>query len=404
MTADSASSRSVAIATNNLECERHIQYFSTIERYFVANGWKVVTDFRADLVVVCACGFHDAMYKKVCHTLAGIRESRHPEASVVILGCLPKTHAKDLADSFRGPVIPYGQEEALDRLIGARVPFSEVQAPHVFRPQEERPAEPASKAFFHIRIAEGCLRQCTFCVINKAKGALRSTSPEEVQRQYRDGLAQGYRRIFLMAEDTFAYGLDIGTTVPELVASLLAMDSDVELHFGSLHSRWLVAYGGSLVEWCRRGVVRHLHVGLQHVNEDILSKMGRPARIEDICAVLRRIKEASPAVVLSADVIVGFHGETDEKFAELVEFMKKDTLFDSVSHFGFSDVKGAPSFEFDGKLNPLLVARRWDILKDVLGPRSYYNRTEDADDGYRKAYQATFNNDYSFCRHTFVGP
>ena len=392
----------VAIVTNNRECEKRVQFYATLEKYLKINGFEVVGDADADRVLLCGCGFHDFMFGKMERAVADLSARGFSTDRLALLGCLPKTHAEQVRAELSVTVIPPGRERELDRWLGARVPFSEVEPTHIHPPADD----PAADAPFCIAIARGCLQKCTFCVINRAKGALRSESIDAVLAQYRQALEAGHRRILLMGDDTFAYGLDRDTTVVALLDALLAEDDDVELHLGSLHLWWLVKYADDLARILGSGVVRELSVGLQHVNERLLRRMGRPVDIGPALAVVERLKGACPRLTLMADLMVGFPGETDEQFHELVAFCRGDTLFDRVSHFGYSDVRGAPAHGFDGKVDPLTIAMRWERLRQALGPRSLYNDADE--DGamarYRQAYRATFDQAHSYCRGTYREP
>jgi len=391
---------SVAIITNNTECEKHIQYYSTLEKYFDKNSWQVEDHFRVDKAVICACGFHDFMYKKITNVLEELKSSGLNEENILILGCLPKTHEKELASDFSGTVVELGDEHELDRFFNANVKFSDINPTHLFAPVESDPYQMK----YYIKVAKGCMQKCTFCVINKAKGKLVSESRDRIMEEFREAIANGYRNIFLMAEDTFAYGMDTGTNIIELVEAMIADAPEVNFHFGSLHIWWLKDYADGIISLCERGYVKHLHVGLQHVSDSILKRMGRAVIFDEVYAILCRIKEKCPQVLLSADILVGFPGERPEDFDQLNEFFKQDQCFDQVSHFGFSDVKGAASFHFKDKVDPMQVAYRWDLLREILGKRSYYNQGDKKDEKYRQAYISTFDNDYAFCRKTYINP
>ncbi|MCP4157322.1 MAG: hypothetical protein GY757_56955, partial [bacterium] len=82
----------VAIVTNNLNCERNTQYYSTIEKYFTANGWEICDDFNVNKVIISGCGFHDAMYKKIRRTVEYLRTIHFLEKNIIIVGCTPRTH------------------------------------------------------------------------------------------------------------------------------------------------------------------------------------------------------------------------------------------------------------------------------------------------------------------------
>lgn len=390
----------VAIVTNNSECEKHVQYYSTLVRYVRANGWQVVEHFDADWVLICACGFHDFMVKKVEAVLRALGKRDFPGEQVLLLGCMPGTHEGPVASLPVGRVIGLGQEQALDEIFGQQVPFAEVEPTHVYDPEAVDPA----RSIFHVKISQGCLQRCTFCVINRAKGPLTSVPVAEVVRQVELALRQGHRQIFLMGEDTFAYGKDSGSTIVELVAALQDLSPALELHFGCLHVWWLVEYAEELLSLCRAGVIKELQVGLQHVDEGLLARMGRAVDFARAYGALTRIRQACPDLLLSVDILVGFPGETEAQFQRLMDFFEQDRVFDQVSHFGYSDIAGTAAHGFVDKVDPLQVAMRWERLRAALGPRSLHNPGAHKNERYHRAYLATFEKNYSFCASGGLDP
>lgn len=392
--------KKAAIITNNLHCERHVQYFSTVEKYFKANGWMVADDFMVNKIVICGCGFHDAMYEKIAKTLVEIRRTNFLEKNIIILACLTKTHAQDLKESFNGQIIPFHREELLDQIIDADIPFNEIRPVNIFKVHEKCSKDEQENEKFYIKISQGCLRECTFCIINKAKGYITSVSPEKIGQQVQRAVECGKNKVFLMGEDTFAYGIDIGTDIIRLVEYLVEIAPTVDFYFGYLHIRWLQKYAKDIISLCKRGIFKELHIGLQHVNQEILKRMGRPVKVSEIYDIIRTIKRECPDLYMVADIIVGFPGETEEAFNELVEFFKKDKCFNKVKHFGYSDVKGAPSANFKNKVSNDVIALRWDILDKILGPRSYSNEDRESRTD-NETFRITRFEDYSFCKDTF---
>lgn len=116
--------------------------------------------------------------------------------------------------------------------------------------------------------------------------------------------------------------------------------------------------------------------------------------------IIGKIKEVRPDLYMVADIMVGFPGETEEMFDELVEFFKKDICFDKVKHFGYSDVKGSVSSTFKNKISADIITQRWDQLDKVLGPRSYSSQSSEPrlDD---ETFRITRFDDYSFCKDTY---
>jgi len=391
--------RSVAIITNNVGCERHVQYYSNLEKYLAANDWTIAENFAVEKIVICACGFHDFMMKKVLKLLNQLSEIGFSEKNIIIAGCLPKTHEQSVKQNFNGQLVEINQGHRLDEIFDARIPFQSVSLPNVFvRPQSWQ--VPPDRTFY-IKIEQGCVGNCTYCVIKKAKGQTRSVPFEEIKRQFEYAIGNGYREISLMGEDTFSYGIDLGTNIISLVDALLTISADISLRFGNWHSRWLPRFSEDMLRFCKIGVVKRLHIGLQHVNEFLLHRMGRPLDFQEFYGILRRFRAECPDLYLLADIIVGFPGETPERFDELVSFFQNDTVFDMISHFGYSDVQGAPSSKLPGKVDALQIGRRWDLLRKVLGPRSFYNAIEKSDTD-RAIYLISLESDYVFCKDTYL--
>jgi len=393
-------SKKAAIVTNNIHCERHYQYFSTIEKYFKFNGWEIVGNFNVNKIVICGCGFHDAMYEKIKRTLDEIKKTNFLEKNIIIMGCLPKTQEYNLKKDFNGQTIDINQEHQLDDLIGATIHFKDIQPVNVFRIHEKCSKEQKENQLFNIKISQGCLKQCTFCVINKAKGDISSVPLQKIIDQVKKAITLDKQKIFFMGEDTFAYGIDIGTTIIDLIEEVIKIDSSLDLYFGYLHIRWLNKYFKDILSLCERRILNELHIGLQHVNDKLLEKMGRPVVFSKTYELIKKIKEVRPDLYMVADIMVGFPGETDNVFNELVEFMKKDTCFNKVKHFAYSDVTGSTSSSFENKIPPEIGAQRWQYLDKILGFRSYSNEVNESRID-NETFRITRFDDYSFCKDTF---
>ena len=128
--------------------------------------------------------------------------------------------------------------------------------------------------------------------------------------------------------------------------------------------------------------------------------MGRPAVFSELYKTLKLIKEECPGFYFDVDIMVGFPGETKENFEELVEFFKNDKCFNKVKHFGYSDVKGSVSCNFENKLSQDEIAYRWSYLDKILGTRSYSEETNESR-LHDETFKLTRFQDYSFCVNTF---
>ncbi|MCL6591620.1 MAG: radical SAM protein [Firmicutes bacterium] len=384
--------KKVAIITNNINCERNTQYYSMIEKYFRINNWDICDNFSVDKIIIVGCGFHDHMYEKVKKAIAETKNSKISEENIIIAGCVPKTHESLLEKGFQGKIVQYHQEALLDEIIAARVKFDHTKYINLFNVHDN---SIINKECFYIKIAEGCLQQCTFCVIKKVKGLIKSRPVNEIIEQLKLGISQNYRNFFLMGEDTFAYGHDTGQSIIELVNSLLKINSNITLYFGSMHCKWLIKYAEDLLLLCKQGKIKTLHIGLQHVSNYVLKKMGRGVNFPEVYDIITNIKKINPDIYLSADILVGFPGESKEHFNELVEFFKNDQCFDRISHYGYSDVYGSESFNFADKIPQIEIGMRWNYLDKILGERSGYKNT------FKSEKRLIDENDFYFCINTY---
>lgn len=386
----------VAIVTNNLICELNAKYFSRLEKYFTLNGWMVGNNFEVDRVIFSTCGLSDDMMDIIRTALGQLAGETFPVEKIIVMGCLPKTHETELQEMFKGRIINFGEEEQLDRLIDAQIPFREIDGTNVFRPNE----------LFNIQVSDGCLRECTYCVIKKAHGYIRSIPVADIEYQFRYAIRNGYRKINLVGVDTLGYGYDTGSNIVELMEYLLTIEPGVTFYLGSIHVKWMELYGEGIFNLCQRGLIRSLHFGLQHVNQEMLKAMGRKGNFAAVYADLCRLKAECPDLFISGDIIVGFSGETDEIFAEMLEFFKRDSCFNLIHNFEYSDVKGAAAAKLPNKVSPAKKKLRWAELNEVLGDRIpdvvLTKNTAIEFNRYREAFKSQNEMKYYFCHHSFV--
>lgn len=404
--------KTAAIVTNNLICETNTKYYATLEKYLLTNGWLVSTDFhQVDKVIFATCGFSDGMLEVIKRALCDLKQINFPDEKIIMMGCLLKTHELELREVFHGPVIEFGNEDRLDQFFNAKVPFQEINLTNVFKAPSDDPEQTDNNELFNIQIADGCLKQCTYCVINKAHGDIRSVPLAEIEEQFRTAIQYGFRNINLVAVDILSYGYDIGSNIIELIEYLLKIEPNVKFYMGSLHIRWLAQYWEGLLSLCKKGIVNSLHIGLQHVNDGLLQRMGRGVKFAELYQNLCRMKDECPDLFISTDIIVGFPGETAEMFDELVNVFKADHCFELVNHYIYSDVQGAPSYHFSGKISESLKQSRWYIFKDVIGDRSPEIAMMKTNSTKFKRYKAVFQKQrvkgpeakgYYFCMNSYA--
>ena len=385
--------KSIAIVTNNVNCERNTTFFAKLEKYLVRNGWVIEDSVKADKVLIVGCGFHNQMHAKLLTILTYLHKQGIHDDNIIILGCITKTH-DNINKTFSGEIISYYESQRLDDVLNATVPYMTIKSVNVLKGSNSWRSTLDYKMFY-IKIAEGCLMQCSFCVIKKAKGFIKSEDQNRIIESYEYAVAKGYKNVFLMGEDSFAYGYDCNTDIISLVEKLLAIDSSIVLQFSPLHCRWLVKYSDAIIDWAERRIFNKIHIGLQHVNKYMLNRMGRDVDIENVKHILNKLRKTRRDMEISADVIVGFPGETRIHYAELEEYLRNIDVFDFVHHYGYSDCTGSEASMLDKKVQPYEISARWHRLEEILGARS----------GYRRAFDninPIAEQSYYFCKNTYL--
>lgn len=385
--------KNVIILSNNIACEPHFQYIARIKQYFIKNGWNVTNLFsEADKVVICACGFHEVMYRKIVNTLNHIFKYGVSLEDVIILGCFSSIYNKEMSDINIKNIISIKETSKLDKVISADFPFDSIPVINDFR----MPNKDDNDSIYYIKVADGCMMKCTYCVIKKSHGYIHSYPEEKLLLQYQGAIENGYKHIHLIGEDTLAYGIDTGTNIFELVKKMMLIDNSIEFDIENFHLGWISKFENEIIELCRTGKIKKLYVSMQHIDSRILKLMGRDSNFDSAYNVLKKIKNEIPDIIITTDIIVGFPGETRDEFAKLLDFLRNDTVFSKINHFGYSDNPKAESFYFEGKNSRYEILARWEKVKKVLKERSPYFE-ENNSSFFDISHKMTLDSDYFIC-------
>ncbi|MEA3409105.1 MAG: MiaB/RimO family radical SAM methylthiotransferase, partial [Candidatus Eisenbacteria bacterium] len=217
----------------------------------------------------------------------------------------------------------------------------------------------------YVKIAEGCDNCCSYCTIPSIRGALRSRKPESVLREVVALAEAGVREINLIAQDTTAYGTDIASdvTLPALLSALA--DTGVPwiriLYTHPAHVTDELLRTMSEME----SVVPYLDMPIQHISDRILAAMGRRTDGDHIRSIARRVREAIPGVSIRSSAIVGFPGETDEEFGELLSFIR-DGHVDHLGVFEYSPEPGTHACSLAGRVEPDVASARARALIETM--------------------------------------
>ena len=309
-----------------------------------AEGYGVAPTYQeADLVVVNTCGFIDAA---VNESLDAIGEALAENGKVIVTGCLGAKDnvVRDIHPSVLAVTGPHALEQVMtaihQHLPKPHDPFIDLVPPQGIKL--------TPRHYAYLKIAEGCNHRCTFCIIPQLRGDLVSRPIGEVMREAETLVRAGVRELLVVSQDTSAYGVDLRyrtdfwngrplkTHMTTLAAALGELGAWVRLHY---------VYPYPQVDevvplMAENRVLPYLDIPLQHASSRILKAMKRPANAENTLARIHRWRKMCPEITLRSTFIVGFPGETEADFQELLTFLQEAQL-DRVGCFAYSAVDGA---------------------------------------------------------------
>jgi ribosomal protein S12 methylthiotransferase len=319
------------------------------ERYLgalAAYGATATSDLDdAELILVNTCGFIDAAKKESIDALvdAGRRKETGLCRAVVAVGCMVQRHKSELIDALPEVDLFLGAAES-DRLVPELTSRGLLGAPAFDHPGDRLYAGDLPHVRY-LKLSEGCDHGCAFCAIPLMRGKHRSFALDDVVREAQLLEMQGARELNLVAQDLAHYGRDRrdGLGLPEMLDALVTETSVPWLRMLYVYSAGLTP---ALLDRMARHdrVVKYLDMPIQHGSDAVLARMRRPERGATIRQTVARVRDAVPGVAIRTTCIVGFPGETDHDFAQLLELLE-EVQFERVGAFTYSAQDGTRAAE-----------------------------------------------------------
>lgn len=296
-----------------------------IMRGIVEEKFEIVESPEAcDVAVINSCGVVQRTENKVLRRMHLLRESGK---KVLIAGCLPRINYRALkeADGIISALSLNLIGEAVEKVAGGKryVELSD-KAPSKVCVRKHR----KEGVIAIVPISEGCLGGCSYCATRFARGRLRSFGTESIVKEVEEAVKHGYREIQLTAQDTAAYGADIGESLPELLHRICRVKGEFRVRVGMMNPGSAQGIADELLEcYAEEKLYKFLHLPVQSGDNAVLEKMRRDYCVEDFLEVVRAFRKLG--VTLATDVIVGYPGESEESFSKtyrLVEKIRPDVL------------------------------------------------------------------------------
>ncbi len=324
-----------------LGCSKNLVDSEKLMKLLEESGYKLShnpTKVNGEIVVINTCGFiGDAkeesinMILEVCDLKAKRRVRK-----VFVMGCLSERYMAELGDEIPQVDKYYGKFDWVNLIKYLKGEDATCNLDRV---------QTTPQHYAYVKISEGCDRTCAYCAIPIITGRHVSRPMEEIVEEVRLLVSKGVTEIQLIAQDLTYYGVDLYKK--QSIAELVERISDVEgVKWIRLHYGYPTHFPMDLLRVMRErdNVCKYLDIALQHVSTNVLKRMRRNINKEETIALLRNIRQEVPGIYLRTTLMVGFPGETDEEFEELVQFVK-DMRFERMGAFAYSEEEGTYAAE-----------------------------------------------------------
>lgn len=368
----------------SLGCDKNLVDTEVMLGMLASRGYEMTNDEQeADIIVINTCCFiHDAKEESIQNILEMAEYKKNGSVkALIVTGCMAERYRQEILDE-----IPEVDEvlgtTAYDRILDA-VDAALAGQHEVMTADLDALPLPETKRlvttgghFAYLKIAEGCDKHCTYCIIPKIRGNFRSVPMERLLKEAQDLAEQGVKELILVAQETTLYGKDLygEKSLPKLLRELCKIS-------GIRWIRILYCYPEEITDELIQvmkeepKICHYLDLPIQHANDTILKRMGRRTSKQELINIVQKLRKEIPDICLRTTLITGFPGETQEQHEEVMEFI--DTLeFDRLGAFTYSPEEDTPAATFEDQIDEEVKEdRQADIME--LQQEIAFDKAED---------------------------
>ena len=368
----------------SLGCDKNLVDTEVMLGMLASRGYEMTNDEQeADIIVINTCCFiHDEKEESIQNILEMAEYKKNGSAkALIVTGCMAERYRQEILDE-----IPEVDEvlgtTAYDRILDA-VDAALAGQHEVMTADLDALPLPETKRlvttgghFAYLKIAEGCDKHCTYCIIPKIRGNFRSVPMERLLKEAQDLAEQGVKELILVAQETTLYGKDLygEKSLPKLLRELCKIS-------GIRWIRILYCYPEEITDELiqvmkeESKICHYLDLPIQHANDTILKRMGRRTSKQELIDIVQKLRKEIPDICLRTTLITGFPGETQEQHEEVMEFI--DTLeFDRLGAFTYSPEEDTPAATFEDQIDEEVKEdRQADIME--LQQEIAFDKAED---------------------------
>ena len=358
------------IALESLGCSKNLVDAEIMMGILNKKGYQLVEDFcEADIILVNTCGFIESAKNESIQAIleiAKLKETANLKI-LVVTGCLAQRYSEELKQEIPeiDAIVGTGSYQNIDEIV-ANIQKEKhiISLENIdFTFNENLPRYVSTPSYMaYLKIGEGCDNLCTYCIIPKLRGKYRSRKIEDILDEANTLVKNGAKEIVVIAQDTTKYGFDLYNK--EMLPTLLEKLAQID---GLKWIRVMYSYPETISEELidviakNDNICNYFDMPIQHASNKILKLMNRKTTKEDILRKVSLIREKIKNVTIRTTTIVGFPGETDEDFEELVEFIKQ-VKFDRLGAFEYSNEEGTPAYKLPNHVDDEIKSQRRERL------------------------------------------
>lgn len=366
------------IAFTSLGCDKNRVDSEVMLGILQKNGYTAVAnEAEADIIVVNTCCFIKDALEESIETILEMAQYKDPEVGnckgLIVAGCLGQRFEAEFfdelpeVDAIVGTTAYESIAEVADEILSGKQQVKHLESIDLAMQDENGKLRVLSTApyFAYLKISEGCDNHCTYCVIPKMRGRHRSRTMESLVEEATILAQQGVKELVIVAQDTSIYGRDLygQPMLHELLKQLNAIE-------GIAWIRVLYAYPETLTDetieamaTCEK-VCHYIDMPIQHGNDAVLKRMGRKSSQALIREKVAKLRAVMPDIAIRTTLIVGFPGESEEEFEDLMNFVQ-EMKFDRLGVFSYSQEEGTAAARMENQIEDELKEERRDIIMDI---------------------------------------
>lgn len=371
----------------SLGCDKNLVDTEVMLGLLASKGHQMTDDeTQADVIVINTCCFiHDAKEESI-QTILEMAEYKKEGRlkALIVTGCLAQRYKNEIVeeipevDAVLGTTSYDKITEAIDEALKGHVMVEMTDIDALPKVETTRLVTTGGH-FAYLKIAEGCDKHCTYCIIPKIRGNFRSVPMEQLLKEAKELAEQGVKELILVAQETTLYGKDIygEKSLPKLLKELCKIP-------GIQWIRILYCYPEEITDELiqvmkeEKKICHYLDLPIQHASNAILKRMGRRTSKEQLVEIIAKLRREIPDIALRTTLITGFPGETEEQHEELLDFVD-EMQFDRLGVFTYSPEEDTPAAEMDGQIEEEVKEDRqaeimelqqdiaFDLAEDMIG-------------------------------------